>query len=208
MNDSHHLPSDQVGIRLLIAAAKRGREEAWEEILARFGKRLYSYFFRATRSHHDAEDLLGELMVRLVRKIDDYDEQGRFEPWLFRIATNLLRDRIRRRRAAPTMIRLEGDDEDSATPINTIGAETRAVEADLVDIDKSRQVAELLDELDEQSRQMVLLRFFGQMQFKEIAEIFNCPVGTVLAKVHRAIKSMRRSGKADEQEEGQDEHNS
>ena len=205
MNDSDHLPSSQNDIRALISAAKLGREEAWEEILTVFGQRLYGYFFHATRSHHDAEDLLGELMVRLVRKIDDYDEHGRFEPWLFRIATNLLRDRIRRKQVVPTMIRLEGDDEDFTTPIKTIGAGSEPVEAGLVADDNSREVAELLNCLDDQSRQMILLRFFGQMRFKEIAEIFNCPVGTVLARVHRALKLMQKSAQANGTKDEQDE---
>jgi len=205
MNDSDHLPSSQNDIRALISAAKLGREEAWEEILTVYGQRLYGYFFRATRSHHDAEDLLSELMVRLVRKIDDYDEHGRFEPWLFRIATNLLRDCIRRRRVAPAMIRLEGDDEDAITPIEMIETKAQPVETGLIANDNAKQVSELLDCLDEQSRQMILLRFFGQMRFKEIAEIFNCPVGTVLARVHRALKLMQKSAQANGTKDEQDE---
>ena len=82
---------DQQQLRKTIAAAKAGDAEGYRVLLEAYGSRLYGYFLRATGSSHDAEDMLGELMLRLVRRLESYDERGRFEQWLFRIAANMVR---------------------------------------------------------------------------------------------------------------------
>lgn len=178
-------------LRAMIAAARSGGEEAYRQLLAGYGPRLYGYFYRATRSHHDAEDLLGEVMLRLVRRLGDYDDRGRFEPWLFCVAANLVRDRIRRARANPTPMSLEAGSDAGMALVESLSGPDVAVDGDVLADEVSKELSSALARLDERSRQMVLLRHFGEMSFKEIAEVFECPVGTVLAKVHRALKSLR-----------------
>ncbi|MCD4699984.1 MAG: sigma-70 family RNA polymerase sigma factor [Phycisphaerae bacterium] len=175
----------------LITAVRAGAEGAWEDFLTAYGRRLYGYFFRATRSHHVAEDLLGEMMLRLVRKMGEYDDRGRFEPWLFRIAANLVRDRIRRSKARPATMSLDSSDDEQVGMSETVRGPADPVDAGLLAGESSDALAEALEKLPERSRQMVLLRHFGDMSYREIAEIYDCPVGTVLARVHRALKTLR-----------------
>jgi RNA polymerase sigma-70 factor (ECF subfamily) len=182
---------DSQQLRANIASARAGSDEAYRRLLAAYGSRLYGYFYRATGSHHDAEDLLGELMLRLVRRLGDYDDRGRFEPWLFRIAANLVRDRIRRRRSRPKTVSMESADDEAGSPAETVAGPDCPVDADAMAAEASVQLQAALGQLDEKSRQMVLLRHFGEMSFKEIAEVCECPIGTVLARVHRAMKSLR-----------------
>jgi RNA polymerase sigma-70 factor (ECF subfamily) len=180
-------------LRAMIASARTGRDEGYRQLMAAFGPRLYGYFYRATASHHDAEDLLGEVMLRLVRRLDDYDDRGRFEPWLFSIAANLVRDRIRRTRTRGPAVSLDAEAADKQSLAETLGGRDKPVDAGLSGAEDSSALAAALAELDEQTRQMVLLRHFAQMSFKEIAEIFSCPLGTVLARVHRALKVLRKA---------------
>ncbi|KPK85804.1 MAG: hypothetical protein AMJ81_02610 [Phycisphaerae bacterium SM23_33] len=182
---------DPQRLRATIRAARAGREEAYQEILAAFGPRLYGYFVRATGSRHDAEDLLGEVMLRLVGRLPEYDEKGRFEQWVFRIASNLVRDRIRRAKVRPMTSSLEAESPGGGVLGETICGRGRPAEAGLRHEEVSQALNEALERLDEPSRQMVLLRHFAEMSFREIAEIFQCPIGTVLAKVHRALKALR-----------------
>ena len=84
----------------LIRRAQQRRPEAYDALIDAYSPRLYGYFYRCTRSQHDAEDLLQEVFVRLVRTIGHYQHDGRFDAWLFRIAANLVRDRGRRARTA------------------------------------------------------------------------------------------------------------
>ena len=180
-------------LRAIISAARAGSDWAYREILATFGPRLYGFFYRATRSSHDAEDLLGELMLRLVRRLPDYDEQGRFEPWLFSIAANLVRDRIRRAQVRPTAVSLDAETGSGSALAETLADVDRPVEAGLIRAEVMEDLDRALQRLEPEARSMVLLRHFGQMSFREIAEVFQCPVGTVLAKVHRSLKALRAS---------------
>ena len=178
-------------LRETIASAQAGSAEAYKALLDVYGPRLYGYFFRATGRHHDAEDLLGELTLRLVRQLGKYDHRGRFEPWLFRIAANMVRDRIRRRKTRPTAVSLSIEDNSGEPLADKLPGTEAAVDEDLVAAEMSKELHDALQSLDERTREIILLRFFGQMSFKELADTFQCPLGTVLARVHRGLKALR-----------------
>lgn len=154
---------------------------------------MYGYFFRAVGNHHDAEDLLGEMMLRLVKELDKYDDRGRFEPWLFRVAANMVRDRIRRRKSRGLSISLSAEDSFGRTLAERLPGPEEPVESALVAGEASEQLQRALGALDEKTREAILLRYFSQMSFKELAEFFQCPMGTVLARVHRGLKTLRES---------------
>ncbi len=183
---------EQQPLREIVAAAQGGSAEAYDALLRRYGRRLYSYFFRATGRHHDAEDLLGELMLRLVRRLESYDDRGRFEPWLFRIAANMVRDRIRRLKARPAAVSLSAGEKSGSPLADRVKAKPAAVDVRLLAAEASAQLQRALEKLDATTRETILLRHFGQMSFKEIASVLRCPLGTVLARVHRGLKSLRR----------------
>lgn len=176
-----------------IARARLGDPEAFRQLLDMYGHRLYGYFYRATGQHHEAEDLLSDLSLRLVKRLGKYDERGRFEPWLFRIAANLVRDRIRRSRSRPKPVSLSGNPGSDERSIGESVPDERGrdVDHDLVRSEENRQLHRALEKLDPTSREMVLMRHFGQMSFREISEEMGCPLGTALAKVHRALKTLR-----------------
>lgn len=179
-------------LRATIALAQAGSAEAYQALLESYGPRLYGYFFRATGSHHEAEDLLGEMVLRLVQRLRSYDERGRFEPWLFRIAANMVRDRIRRSKVRPGHLSLSSDS-DGAGPLSEhLAAEGPGVEAELTAAEASTHLHEALGKLDARTRDMLLLRHFAELSFKEIADLYGCPLGTVLARVHRGLKALRR----------------
>jgi len=179
-------------LRETIASAQAGSADAYRALLRVYGPRLYGYFYRATRNHHDAEDLLGEISLRLVRRLKTYDERGRFDPWLFRIAANMVRDRIRRIKTAPSALSFSfGDDESGASPIDRIADDAAPVDAAALAAEASGALQDALAKLDEPTREVILLRHFGGMSYKEIAEVCGCPLGTVLARVHRGLKKLR-----------------
>lgn len=185
-----------------IGAAKAGRQEGYRCILAAYGPRLYGYFYRATGDHHDAEDLLGEVMLRLVRSLKAYDDRGRFESWLFRIAANLVRDRFRRRKAVPPTVSLSGRSEEAgAVPVPAASA---PVDEGLMADEAGEQLMAALARLDETTRHMILLRHFAQMSFAEIAEWMDCPLGTALSTVHRGLKALRKELRPRAGEAGRD----
>jgi RNA polymerase sigma-70 factor (ECF subfamily) len=179
-------------LRAVIVSAQAGDSSAYRELLDAYGRRLYGYFLRATGSHHDAEDLLGEVMLRLVSRLDKYDDRGRFEPWLFRVAANMVRDRIRRTKANPTPTSLSIDSEAGTSRADQLLADTERVDEGILAEEASGRLQQALMKLDDTTRDMILVRHFGQMNYKEIAELFQCPLGTALARVHRGLKALRR----------------
>ena len=180
-----------------VAAAKAGDAEGFRAILAAYGPRLYGYFYRATRHHHDAEDLLAELSLKLVARLCDYDDRGKFDQWIFRIAANMVRDRIRRAKTLPAHASLSGDAEGGRPLSDALAAKEGGVDEAMLSSEASAQLGEALSQLDEKTRQMILLRHFGQMSFKEIARMFRCPLGTALARVHRGLGRLREIMAAD-----------
>ncbi len=179
-------------LRKDIAAAQAGIAEGFESLLATFGPRLYGFFLKATGNHHEAEDLLGEISIRLVKNLGNYDHRGRFEPWLFRIAANMLRDRRRRASSRSTTFSLNASDDETMALEDRVSSNTAApghrieVQEDVESLD------EALNQLDDVTRQLIVMRHFGDMSFKEISQTCEMPLGTVLARVHRGLKSLRK----------------
>jgi len=179
---------DSPEIRDMIARAGRGDSAAMSELLSHYEKPLYGYFLRATRHVHDAEDLLSDLTTKLIVAIKDYDDRGRFENWLFRIAGNLVRDRGRKRQRRGVPVSLSGTEE--FPPLDPASKPELALDG-IIRTEQTHALHEALGELDETTRAMVVGRYFEQVSFRDLAEQFDCPIGTVLARVHRAIKKLR-----------------
>ncbi len=182
---------DTQQLRDAICSAQAGDAAGYEAILRTYNPRLYGYFLRATGQTHDAEDLLGELTLRLVRTLGRYDHRGRFEPWLFRIAANLLRDRFRKSKTRPKPVSLSGKPDERGDISARLPGPGLAVDAGLLRREANEQLHEALAHLDDMTREMILLRHFGQLSFREIATQFGCPLGTALARVHRGLKKLR-----------------
>jgi len=183
---------DPDNLGAMIASAQAGSGRAYEGLLEVYGHRLYGFFLRAVGNHHDAEDLLGEVMLRLVGHLKDYDERGRFEAWLFRMAANLVRDRLRRRKSEPRMVSLGQADCSETMPADRLEASEPGVDSVMLAEEAGARLNRALSQLEASTREMLLLRHFGELSFREIADLTGRPIGTVLAKVHRGLRSLRK----------------
>lgn len=188
---------DEPALAELILRAQRGDPSSFEGLVDEFAGRVYGFVFRTTGSRHDAEDLMQEVFVRVVRMIGAYQHDGRFEAWLFRIAANLVRDRLRRIRRAPRIVAgseaLEDGGGDSAVSAGSARepADGSAPEDGLLLADDVQALNAALAALPEPEREVVTLRHFSQLPFKEIAALLECPVGTALARAHRGLARLR-----------------
>ena len=164
----------------IIAGCKRAEHECFSELVDMYSGRCYGYFYRLTGDKDVSDDLLGELFIRLVEKINGY-KGGSFDGWLFKTASNIftdyLRAKLRQKRA------LDGRKEQLKA------GTTKTERLDNEGIDKL-QVQ--LEKLDEDTRNVILLRFYSQASFKEIAQMRSEPIGTTLSKAHRGLKRLRQ----------------
>jgi RNA polymerase sigma-70 factor (ECF subfamily) len=174
-----------------IQQAQRGDPGGFDALVGAYSPRLYGYFYRLTGSAHDAEDLLQEVFVRLVRVIGQYEHGDRFDGWLFRIAANLARDRVRRVRRRQAVQSAGAATEDGG-PLEAV-ADPDGTSPDGV-LERSEELDRLqaaIDRLPDPERQVILLRHFSQLSFREIAEIMETPLGTALARGHRGLARLR-----------------
>lgn len=168
----------------VIARAARGEEEAWIELSRAYGRRIYALVRSRLRSDDLAEEITQSVFVTLAEKLrpdtlSGYEERGRFESWLFRIAMNRVRDHIRRAKRSPFV-----SSEASAAP----AAGTDDSEFTSEDVVSLRAAIAALNEAD---REVIELRHHGGLSFQEIAETLGQPMGTVLARHHRALRKLK-----------------
>lgn len=179
---------DRPELARLLRRAQRREPEALAALVEGYGRRVFGLLYRLTGSREAAEDLLQETFLRMVRTIDTYEHDGRFEAWLFRIAANLARDEARRRGRRGGTVSLEAAGE--AGLLRTDGG-SDSVESRLAGREEERRLQECLGRLPPADREILLLRFFSEMPFREIAELLGVPLGTALARAHRALARLR-----------------
>ena len=179
----------------LVGRARQGDPRAFDVIVDRFGPRLHGYLYRLTGSREDADDLLQDLFTRVVRMIGRYEHDGRFDGWLFRIATNLVRDQIRRYRRAPQVVPLVAPDPDArGTDLSWEAAgdlSSPAPDSPMILAEDVDALQRALAKLPAAEREVVMLRHFSELSFNEIARAMGTPLGRALARAHRGLAKLR-----------------
>ncbi len=176
----------------LIGRAQRRDPTAFETLVEIYSPRLYGYFYRLSSRREDAEDLLQEVFVRVVRMIGRYEHDNRFDAWLFRIATNLVRDRVRRQRRSPGFETGTGEADEPGRLEEVPDSQVDRPDDALETAEQIDRLQRMLKRLPEAEREVILLRHFSQMSFKEVAEAMGTPLGTALARAHRGLAKLRQ----------------
>jgi RNA polymerase sigma-70 factor, ECF subfamily len=165
----------------LVARLKANDDEAYREVVARFGDPLYGYIYGITGDHHLSEDILSETYLRMVEKIDSYEFYGApFKSWLYRIAHNLAINALKRTRRVVGVEALE------AMPADDDPEATVAARADVEEL----RVA--LAELTEEQQQVVLLRFVAGQSTGEVAQALDKTENAIKQMQFRALRSLGR----------------
>ncbi|MBO4344424.1 MAG: RNA polymerase sigma factor [Victivallales bacterium] len=157
-----------------------GDAKAFEQIFIRYNERIVSYASRYINSIDLAKDICQEVFIKLIEKppaVLLYDNLG---PWLFRVTRNLAIDKRRRRKFEVTGEDNMPEAREEHTPLKT-----------LTDNNDAEVVRSLVEKLPEEIREVVKLRIFGDVPFKDIAVILGIPQGTALWRMHRALELLR-----------------
>ncbi len=170
----------------VLARAASGEDAAWTELVQLYSKRLFALARSRLGSVELAEEVVQSVLVTVATKMTGgaYAESGRFEPWLFRVAMNRIRDEIRRQRRS--LAQTNGH-------VPEIAIDSRAEDTD----DRIDSLRRALQEIPDADREVIELRHHGQMSFKEIAILTDEPLGTLLARHHRALRKIRSLIEAD-----------
>lgn len=163
----------------IVAGCKGGDAQCFSRVVDMYSSRCYGYFYRLTGNNDISDELLSELFVKLVEKIGSY-KGGSFESWVFKIASNIFHDHLRSKQRRKKL--LEARQEQAESEIT----EPKQSDGELVD-----KLQAQLGRLDTETRELIMLRYYSQLSFKEIARIRSEPIGTTLAKMHRGLKKLR-----------------
>jgi RNA polymerase sigma-70 factor (ECF subfamily) len=169
----------QRDLEQVITGCKKGDEGCFSQVVDIYAKRCFGYFFRLTGSREISEDLLSELFVKLVEKIGSY-RGGSFDGWVFAMASNLFYDHLRFRQRQTRLL----DEHSQRVKLQTAMDDSR-------NDSESDGLQETLEKLDSDVRELIMMRYYSQLSFKEISQLRGEPIGTTLSKVHRGLKKLR-----------------
>lgn len=182
----------------VLALAAAGNENAWRSLVARYSAKVFALIFRHCRDRELAEEVTQATFVKVVSSIGRYKELGRFESWLFRIAMNQLRDEMRgrKRRAVSASGLIDGSEVTESWLEAQASISQDPSNHDPFHLVSRGEQVELLREavgrLSETDQQVLYLRHTAGLSFAQIAESLNQPLGTVLARGHRALGKLRK----------------
>ena len=170
----------------LVEACQSGEASAFDILVARWEDRIRGAAFRFLGSEEEARDVAQEAFLKAYRALSTFKREARFSSWLYQIATNLCRDRLRRRRTRAT-VSLEALEETGPVMVETRpGAHERLLERDL-----ARAVRRAIDTLPEEQREVVILKEYQELTFLEIAQALDVPVSTVKTRLYRGLGQLR-----------------
>jgi RNA polymerase sigma-70 factor (ECF subfamily) len=177
----------------LVSGYIKGNELALEELVNRHRTRIYSYIFITVKNRTLAEDFFQDTFIKVIKTIKSgkYNEEGKFLPWVMRIAHNLMIDYFRKqkkfRKVSP-----RGRDNEEIDVFNTIGYDELNMEQRMVKNQIRSDMKNLLDLLPEEQKEVIKLRHYYDMSFKEISNFTNVSINTALGRMRYAIINLRK----------------
>jgi len=177
--------SDQALIRQYLS----GKESAFERLLNRHKDRVFSYIMYTVRDENLANDIFQETFMKAIRtlKKGGYNEEGKFLPWINRIAHNLIIDHFRRLKKFPTTN--GGPDFDI---FEIIPDDCQTIEEETIKDQILSDVKKLIHELPQDQKEVLMMRMYFDMSFKEIAERTNVSINTALGRMRYALINLRK----------------
>lgn len=176
-----------------LARAAQGQQEAWRDIVTAYSGRVYGLLVKQCRDPDLAAEITQATFVQIVQKLGDYNELGRFEPWLFRIAMNRLRDEMRRRKrqAKPTDMG-PGTSDNQDSPKTQFATKDPGPLEQITHAEEIQQLQQAMTQLGEADQKILYLRHTAGLSFQQIAQTLEQPLGTVLARGHRALAKLKK----------------
>lgn len=173
---------DDIDLVPTLQAARGGDPSAWRFLVDRYSRRMFGLVYARCRSVEISEEVTQSVFATVATKLiaGEYTDEGRFEAWIFRIAINRLRDRIRKERRRPDVPAGDGLEELAQTDARP-SEEGR----------DHKKLRHALEQLSESDREIVTLRHHGGLSFKQMSELLDEPLGTLLARHHRALKKLK-----------------
>jgi len=186
--------SKQLGMddSVLITLYRNGNEAAFNLLVDRYHSKVFTTIFLIVKDQDVAEDLLQDVFVKVLHTLnsDKYNEEGKFQPWVMRIAHNLAIDHFRKAKRYPTILL-----EDGSNVFNSLSFAEDSSEEQRIKEETLAYVRNLIDELPEAQKEVVIMRHYLDMSFQEIAEQTGVSINTALGRMRYALNHIRKKMK-------------
>jgi RNA polymerase sigma-70 factor (ECF subfamily) len=180
--------------RLLLAYRDRSDRAAFEELVRRYEKELYGYLRNYLGDAELAQDVFQQTFLQVHLKCSQFEPDRKLRPWLYAVATNQAIDMQRRNgrhRMASLDRRMGGDDEsETASFVELFDSPARGPAEESQSSEQRDDIRRAVEELPEQTRQVVMLVYFQGLKYREAADVLSIPVGTVKSRLHTALQKL------------------
>jgi RNA polymerase sigma-70 factor, ECF subfamily len=173
----------------LVSAYMQGNESALGDLITRHKQRIYSFIYSKVYNRDVAEDIFQDTFIKVIRtlKRGKYNEEGKFLPWVMRIAHNLVIDHFRKNNRMPKFENKDDFNIFSVLSDGSLNAEKQIIKGQVED-----DVRRLIEELPEDQKQVLVMRMYKDMSFKEISEQTGVSINTALGRMRYALINLRK----------------
>lgn len=181
---------DQLDNRLT-KLALNGDQQAFAEIVELYKDKIYHLAYRMLNNRHEAEDVVQETFLRVFKSLDRYDPNQKFSTWIYRIATNLCIDRLRKRK--PTYsLDADMNDQEGLDGYSSIPSDDRTPESELMISETKKLIYDAIESLPAKYKSVMILRYLQDLSLQEISDVLDMPVTTIKTRVHRGREFLRK----------------
>lgn len=163
---------------------QQGNETALETIVSRYHSKIFSYIYRMNNNYHNTNDITQEVFIKICRSIKKYNPEFSFKTWIYVIASNTCKDYLKSAYVQKTVCGLE-------MPENILDNEDTPEEF-LLKQDEREAIMEVLNQLGDIHREVVVLRFYEDLKLDEIALVLDIPVGTVKSRLSNGLHNLKK----------------
>jgi RNA polymerase sigma-70 factor, ECF subfamily len=178
-------------VKKRIVQVLKGDQDAYGEIVELYKDKVYQISYRMLGNRHEAEDIAQEAFIRAFINIHSFNLDLKFSTWLFRIATNLCIDRIRKKKP-DYYLDAEVAGTDGLNMYSQIPSKTNMPEKEIESLELEETIQREISKLPEKYRSVIVLKYIEELSLIEISEILNLPIGTVKTRIHRGREALRK----------------
>ena len=184
MNTQVHLTDQE-----LVKQFAAGTNTAIEELITRYKDRMFTSIYYIVKDKYLAEDIFQDVFIKIIDTIRNgkYTDEGKFLPWALRIAHNMCVDHFRKVKRTPTIRTADGSDIFDVLSFSEASAETAVMQRQSHD-----SVRKMIEMLPEEQKEVIILRHYADLSFKEIADLTKCSINTALGRMRYGLINLRR----------------
>lgn len=187
---------EQMSDQQLVKSYIKGNENGLGELVNRHKDRVYTYVYIKVRSQALAEDIFQDTFIKVIKTLKSgrYNEEGKFLPWVMRIAHNLTIDHFRKEKKMQMVrsVRSGSDESDEYDVVANLRESAKNVDVEMAEAQIKSDVKKLIRKLPDDQREVLIMRHYYNMSFKEISEVTNVSINTALGRMRYALMNLRK----------------